>query len=316
MKKLILVVLLALAPLSWGKITLMPFLASSTQVYLERALMLADEVGNSEAEEFFGRQLLVEKERQKTMKELGEEISKAKREGNEKAAQKLAQQYLDEYYRQKSLSKVDASAPKPQKISPELGGSLFIILLIGFIVFLNRRIIFGAGDAAGANPQNLAKNAKTNTGSVSAPQNAAAMQDLDYVEKRLQVDPYEKAMKELESDEVDKAVWAQAFSQSENNDATKRLYVKLRAEKLQGESPNGLVSNLDFESKKPFQLFSLRGFAYIIAIIPPASLIGAWLINSANDLPTSFLEVASGQAWLAFILWPFAIGYVVWSRNQ
>jgi len=189
----------------------------------------------------------------------------------------------------------------------EVGGFFGILMIsgVGLIVFLVFREIAKETKATQENKR-----------TADAPQNAAEMQDPDYLKNRLRVDPYEKAMKELESGDTDNAVWAKAFAQSENDDATKRLYVKLRAEILQGESLNGLTGDQDLEEKKPFRLFSLQGFAYVIAVVPPGSLIGAWLINSANDLPTRFMDVASGQTWLAFVLWPFAIGYIVWKRNQ
>ena len=201
----------------------------------------------------------------------------------------------------------------------EVGIGFFIFLIIGFIALFIFRDIFSSGDPAVANSKRLAreaKSAKANKGAESAPQNAAEMQDPDYLKKRLEVDPYEKAMTELESGDIDQAIWAKAFSQSENDDTTRRLYVKLRAEILQGESSQVLAGNQDLAEKKPFQLFSLQSFANVIAIVPPCTLLGAWFFNAANDLPTKFMDVASGQAWLAFVLWPFAIGYILWKRNQ
>ncbi len=198
----------------------------------------------------------------------------------------------------------------------EVGSLLFIFLITGLVAFFILRDLFGLGDPAVSNSKRLAKEAKANKSRAIAPQKAAEMQDPDYLKKRLEVDPYEKAMKELESGDIDKAVWAKAFSQGDNDDTTRRLYVKLRAEILQGELPLVVEDNQDLEEKKPFQLFSLQGFAYLIAIVPPSSLVGAWFFNAANDLPTRFMEVASGQAWLAFVLWPFAIGYILWKKNQ
>lgn len=189
--------------------------------------------------------------------------------------------------------------------------TFFIIAAILYFVFKD---VFGSGDAARQGQKYRAKQAQEKAN--IAPINAAEMQDPDYLSKRQQQDPHEQAMSELDSDSIDRAIWAKAYALSANEEATKRLYVKLRAEQLQVTRPLREISGTESHDSQPFTIFSVKGLSYIVAVVPPGGLFGAWLVNNSHDLPTNFMDVASGQLWLSFVLWPFAVGYLVWKRNQ
>lgn len=55
----------------------------------------------------------------------------------------------------------------------------------------------------------------------------------------------------------------------------------------------------------------------IILVVPPASLIGAWVVSQGDDRYSfDFLAVASGQLWWAFLLWPLAVLYFLLKRYK
>ena len=138
--------------------------------------------------------------------------------------------------------------------------------------------------------------------------------DLDIPQDPEQTDPYELAMAEFVSEEIDNAVWAKAFALSENDEATRRMYVKLRGEQL---SKNGASTSKDTgDAEEVASKFNPITLAYFVAGFAPAHLIGALVFNVTNGVPTSFLAIASGQLWLAYVLWPFGVGYLLWKRQQ
>jgi len=139
-------------------------------------------------------------------------------------------------------------------------------------------------------------------------------QDAPSVQVQETVDPYELAMAELVSEEIDNAVWAKAFALSENDEATRRMYVKLRGEQLSKNGASTPNANVKAEGAAP--KFNPINVAYFFVMLAPAHLLGALVFNVANGFPTSLPEVASGQLWLGYVLWPFAVGYILWKRQQ
>ena len=64
-----------------------------------------------------------------------------------------------------------------------------------------------------------------------------------------------------------------------------------------------------------FRWLSLEGFARVIAIIPPSTLIGTATYTLPNGHGFGFDDVvatATGSLWLAWVLWPFATTYLLW----
>lgn len=55
--------------------------------------------------------------------------------------------------------------------------------------------------------------------------------------------------------------------------------------------------------------------ARIIAIVPPAAMIGAWIVSTSNDITYDPMTTVTGQLWWAFVLWPFAVGYLLFKRK-
>ena len=56
--------------------------------------------------------------------------------------------------------------------------------------------------------------------------------------------------------------------------------------------------------------------ARIITIVPPAAIIGAWIVSASNNEPYDPMTTATGQLWWSFVLWPFALGYVLYKRKK
>lgn len=68
----------------------------------------------------------------------------------------------------------------------------------------------------------------------------------------------------------------------------------------------------DAEERSPFVMTLIK----TAAVIPPLLLLGALMISASEGYPFDPMEVASGQFWLAFVLWPFAVGYLIWKRSS
>ena len=56
--------------------------------------------------------------------------------------------------------------------------------------------------------------------------------------------------------------------------------------------------------------------AKYIAILPPVVIAGAWTWSLANGYPYNPMDTITGQFWLGFLLWPFAVGYWFFKRDN
>lgn len=191
----------------------------------------------------------------------------------------------------------------------EISGGTIVLVLIAFgFLFFFLRDIFGWNDPAVANSKRLAREAK-----------AAKLDDTDSgtLQHPKQTDPYELAMAELVSEEIDNAVWAKAFAMSENDEATRRMYVQLRAESLQSDASKAKRDSPKVTSEKPTSPITAKLFAMMVC----ASAFGMLLVGVFYDplnetLITRLTHTVSGRLWLLFVLLPFAAGYLLWKRRQ
>ena len=80
----------------------------------------------------------------------------------------------------------------------------------------------------------------------------------------------------------------------------------------ESKDPKPKPEDTESEEKSPIVMTLIK----TVAVIPPFMLLGALIISASKGYPFDPMEVASGQLWLAFVLWPFAIGYLIWRRSS
>jgi hypothetical protein len=175
-------------------------------------------------------------------------------------------------------------------------------------------------------------------------------EDREKLEKLGDAFLYEKFTEELERDDLDSAVWNKALTIHYGDEKkAKYEYVKLRVEDAKARlglstkeipqrkakpEPEALtledkVENSGYklgrslgsqvasehssrpsstESKKSNFLFTM---ALVVLLSGPGVIVGGFLFSAIKNYPYNLSEVLSGQFWLMFALWPFALIYVL-----
>lgn len=148
-------------------------------------------------------------------------------------------------------------------------------------------------------------------------------------------DFYEIAFREVETGELDTAVWAKAFALSADNEHAKKLYIQYRVAQIKNSSEADILDTSDTDSETSIEQESklveeplpksktsswLDAFVNIILIVPPGRLAGAWLIyldrgGSFNKLEILMPRLEDGATWFT-VLWPFALIYWVMKRTK
>jgi hypothetical protein len=148
-------------------------------------------------------------------------------------------------------------------------------------------------------------------------------------------DFYEIAFREVETGELDTALWAKAFALSADNDHAKKLYIQYRVAQIKNSSEADILDTSDIDSQTSIEQEPklvqeplpesktsswLDSFVSIILIVPPARLAGAWFIyldrgGSFNKLEILRPTLDDGATWFT-VLWPFALIYWLVKRNK
>lgn len=126
---------------------------------------------------------------------------------------------------------------------------------------------------------------------------------------------YEQAFAELDSDERDSGIWAKAYAEADNEEGTRKLYVKGRAAQLMSKQKISTASEASVEKEVPHALskpryYSFKIYVAVIALILFVIFLGFQRIIIKNR-PSKFLyddarEIYSHQEIVDFFIETFS----------